>query len=604
MPQLFVLPRQVALDDDANPYAGALLYFFRTGTETPQAVYSDSALTVPHSQPVTADAGGKFPKIYLDPAAPVDYRIRVTSSSGVLIDQQDDIDRFTVSRSEIVAQMWPQTDEETSAGLTAINTQYKPLEMFRYLTAEQIEDVTSGTGAIDVSGVIQDVIDFASTFLVSSSNPNSPGAIASLKFPPGKYRIHTTLTQSNTDNFCNLIGDDGAEFYHTGTGACLHIGNGTSYGIMPVHVKNIHLRRDDEAAGTIGLLVEHAANGYYEGIGVVGFEYAIFCKGSINCVFDGQRRALAQTKYAFRVESSQGSGGGLRLGNNILTFKNYIINQDTKYGVYMAPGAGVSPSGVAGAVTIENITFETMDGSFPTMTFINMGEIIGYEEVVVRACWFENDGNPLCTITGSRVKFEHCFIANGGRNIFVLNDDTSYLHIEACFAYFTDTQPTSGYIVNLAGTATTAAYANIYIDERSNFPLTLLHATYPNSDYRIRVGKSRDFKVYYNSSYPIGNVNSNDGLAIALFTEAQKFMGPLTGYCDVVFIGTDGTATMGRASLRLYRYTNGYAVKDLDGVGTGYTLTNTTASNATITFADGGTNRWLGMFGIYTPHPF
>lgn len=55
-----------ALDANANPYAGAKLYFYATGTLTPQSVYTTAALNIAHTNPVVADSGGQFPPIYFD----------------------------------------------------------------------------------------------------------------------------------------------------------------------------------------------------------------------------------------------------------------------------------------------------------------------------------------------------------------------------------------------------------------------------------------------------------------------------------------------------------------------------------------------------------
>lgn len=69
---------------------GDKLYFFQTGTTTPQNTYSDAGLTTPHDNPVEADAGGEFPVIYLNPSLP-DYRVRLTDSSDVQVWQKDNI---------------------------------------------------------------------------------------------------------------------------------------------------------------------------------------------------------------------------------------------------------------------------------------------------------------------------------------------------------------------------------------------------------------------------------------------------------------------------------------------------------------------------------
>ena len=57
-------PRWQLIDGDGAPYAGALLYSYDAGTDTPKAVYSDSALTTPHANPVVADADGRFPLMF------------------------------------------------------------------------------------------------------------------------------------------------------------------------------------------------------------------------------------------------------------------------------------------------------------------------------------------------------------------------------------------------------------------------------------------------------------------------------------------------------------------------------------------------------------
>lgn len=128
MPQTFVLPRQTALDDDANPLAGALLYFYQTGTTTPQAVYSDAALTTQHTNPVPADSAGEFPKIYLNSSATSNYRVRLTTADGDQLYQEDDIDRFTVSQLEIGRTLYPQTTAESTASVTPANFAKRPLQ--------------------------------------------------------------------------------------------------------------------------------------------------------------------------------------------------------------------------------------------------------------------------------------------------------------------------------------------------------------------------------------------------------------------------------------------------------------------------------------------
>jgi hypothetical protein len=73
---------------NGKPYAGAKLYTYTTGTTTPLATYTTSALTTAHANPVIADANGRFPVIFLSTAT---YRLKLTDSSDVTIAQYDNV---------------------------------------------------------------------------------------------------------------------------------------------------------------------------------------------------------------------------------------------------------------------------------------------------------------------------------------------------------------------------------------------------------------------------------------------------------------------------------------------------------------------------------
>jgi hypothetical protein len=82
MPALFTLPQVVGLSATNQLLPGAKLYFRQSGTSTPQNVYQDIDLTVPHANPVVADGSGVFDPIYLDPSLP-SYRVILTDSADV-----------------------------------------------------------------------------------------------------------------------------------------------------------------------------------------------------------------------------------------------------------------------------------------------------------------------------------------------------------------------------------------------------------------------------------------------------------------------------------------------------------------------------------------
>lgn len=89
MPQLFQIPKPTVLSGLAI-LPGAKVYFYSTGTTTPQNTYQDIDLTTPHANPVVADGNGALPVIYLDGSLG-DYRVRIETSAGSLVYQVDDI---------------------------------------------------------------------------------------------------------------------------------------------------------------------------------------------------------------------------------------------------------------------------------------------------------------------------------------------------------------------------------------------------------------------------------------------------------------------------------------------------------------------------------
>jgi hypothetical protein len=85
----FYIPFPTAFNSNGLAVPGAKFYFYLPGTITLTTVYSDSGLTTPTSNPVVANGAGRISAIYLNDT--LTYRLRITDSSGVLL---DDIDGF------------------------------------------------------------------------------------------------------------------------------------------------------------------------------------------------------------------------------------------------------------------------------------------------------------------------------------------------------------------------------------------------------------------------------------------------------------------------------------------------------------------------------
>lgn len=116
MALLFTLPRVSTIDLSGEIAGSSRLYFYETGTDTPQAVYADSDLSQPLTQPVTASDAGTFPAIYLDDSL---------ENYKVVCRDANDAELWTVdpylsspTRSSIGAALYPRSGFESSAGVT------------------------------------------------------------------------------------------------------------------------------------------------------------------------------------------------------------------------------------------------------------------------------------------------------------------------------------------------------------------------------------------------------------------------------------------------------------------------------------------------------
>lgn len=84
----YINPLPQYFDDEGNVLSGGKLYFYESGTSTLQDTYSDSALTVPNTNPVILDADGRLPDdVYLSGA----YKVRLTDATDTLIREIDPV---------------------------------------------------------------------------------------------------------------------------------------------------------------------------------------------------------------------------------------------------------------------------------------------------------------------------------------------------------------------------------------------------------------------------------------------------------------------------------------------------------------------------------
>lgn len=83
-----IVPDLRAFDSNGASLSGAKLYSYITGTTVDLETFTDPNLTIPHENPVVADAAGRFETIWAPADTP--YRIVVTDSTGATT--LDDVD--------------------------------------------------------------------------------------------------------------------------------------------------------------------------------------------------------------------------------------------------------------------------------------------------------------------------------------------------------------------------------------------------------------------------------------------------------------------------------------------------------------------------------
>jgi len=89
MSQLFIEPKARAFTNTGAVGEGFKYYFYTTGTTTPITTYSDSALSVANTNPVVADANGRFGEIWISNLATT--KVVLTDADDVEIETVDPI---------------------------------------------------------------------------------------------------------------------------------------------------------------------------------------------------------------------------------------------------------------------------------------------------------------------------------------------------------------------------------------------------------------------------------------------------------------------------------------------------------------------------------
>lgn len=180
------------LDASGNPYSGAKANFYATGTTTPQATYSNAALSTPNANPLVADAAGRFGPAY-GPTT-TDYKVVLTTSADVVIATYDPVQMTASVAALSVDSAQLVNDSVTNAKLADVAT-----ATFKGRT-------TAGTGDPEDLTVAQALALLKSPTLISTLTASASASLDFTATDSTKYAAYYCV-------FENIVpATDGASF--------------------------------------------------------------------------------------------------------------------------------------------------------------------------------------------------------------------------------------------------------------------------------------------------------------------------------------------------------------------------------------------------------
>lgn len=173
----FHLPVAQWLDGNGAPLAGAKLYFYATGTTTPQATYSNSGLSAANANPVVADADGVFGAIYL--SVGVDYKVVLKKSDDTTVWTADPVRALAPSELAVLASANTFTATQTLSSTDASASAGPLLNYDRNSASPAANDLLGGSAYFgrDASGNITQYAGF-NTYILDSADGSEDGKVA------------------------------------------------------------------------------------------------------------------------------------------------------------------------------------------------------------------------------------------------------------------------------------------------------------------------------------------------------------------------------------------------------------------------------------------
>ena len=354
-----------------------------------------------------------------------------------------------------------------------------------------------GDGVADDYAAIQAAINYALTLyqrVIGGIGGSFPVKKARVIFPTGLYNVSSTLTANGSGYQCvTLEGEGTAAIRYTGTtGTCIYlrpIDPGLTLMTTPVEIKNLSIRKDDKASGSVGLVVERMTNCNFEALNFYGFQYAIKVDGAIDCDFDFKGQAIEHCDVGIQIQQKTGIGGVMK--PNLTRIRNgYFIGCATNAIIIRKnPDESPTNNGAGGVISVEDTNFQSAcSGAAVSIEY--PGEAPGYGTVSLSRCWFEAHGLYAITLSGGQAVLNQCFITDSGGSSsrqIALMDTVSRVTLNEIDAIFGAAPTQNALVSRYDGTVTgidsqvitrnvrinNAGIGSVFIMPTASWPLTI-----------------------------------------------------------------------------------------------------------------------------------
>lgn len=312
-----LLPNSIftILDANGTPVSAGSITFYLTGTTTLAAVYTDSALTTPATNPVIADSAGRIASTYLNPA--VTYKAIVKDGAGTIIRSIDPIGIGAalkdLSNATYMARLVPQKLAD-----------FVNVADYGWLSSNTgVENRAAGQAAADA--------------LMALGG-------GTLYFPPGNFNITGAISftkPSAAIGQVNLVGSGRTGTIITQTGAYpvfSFVGNLTySLGHEAyLGVRDMTLLGTGAAVGSRGIYGQLLSFSKFENLLIEGFEYGLYLQDIDQSTMDHlQVRFNTNGIY---LDHNTGLGAGGTQPNNI-TILGCTVGSNSATGIHSVGGS-------------------------------------------------------------------------------------------------------------------------------------------------------------------------------------------------------------------------------------------------------------------------